>query len=188
MKNYRSLFLAVHLTLFSALILTACGSDHEETEPVADSTTGTITFSLPSGITATSASPAVVTQGQPLDMEISQKSSYTDPNGSVYTCEPKASIKLIVQQDTLYAKDLQTLISITESSDVSESGTNPRQYKTLQKFNVGGQEVIFDLAHEIYTYVNSRQTSIEMPVSLWLHLWWRHSRPRQGAPSLHRCR
>lgn len=58
---------------------------------------------------------------------------------------------------------MQTLISITESSDVSESGTNPRRCQTLQKFNVGGQEVVFDLAHEIYTYVNSSQASIEMP-------------------------
>ena len=151
-------------TICIVLLFAACGSDHEEKEPVVEpTTTGTISFTLPNGITASSTSPAVVTQGQPLDMEISQKSSYTDPNGSVYTCEPKASIKLHVKQDTLYAKDLQTLISITESSDVSEIGINPSQHKILQKFNVGGQEVVFDLAYEVYTYVNSRQTSIEMP-------------------------
>ena len=152
------------MMLASAVVFSACSKDEDKDGTAKEvAATGTIAFSLPSSVTATVAHPAVVTQGQPLDMEISQKSSYTDPNGSVYTCEPKASIKLDVKQDTLYAKDLQTLISITESSDVSESGTNPRQYKTLQKFNVGGQEVVFDLAHEIYTYVNSRQTSIEMP-------------------------
>ena len=161
-----SKFLLPTMLLAASVALSTCSKDEDkDTDAEREDTapTGSITFSLPSGITATSTSPAVVTQGQPLDMEISQKSSYTDPNGSVYTCEPKASIKLDVKQDTLYAKDLQTLISITESSDVSESGTNPRRCQTLQKFNVGGQEVVFDLAHEIYTYVNSRQASIEMP-------------------------
>ena len=164
MKNTRLVSWQLFLLIVSAYMVTACSSDNDQDpKPAVEETTGTISFTLPSGITATSTSPAMATQGQPLDMEISQKSSYTDPNGSVYTCEPKASIKLMVKQDTLYAKDLKTLVSITESSDVSESGTNPCRHQTLQKFIVGGQEVVFDLAHEVYTYVNSRQTTIEMP-------------------------
>lgn len=166
MTKVKTFFRQTVILLCGICMIIACGSDNgddekEETKDVP--VTGILSFTLPNGITATNTSPAVVTQGQPLDMEISQKSCYTDPNGSIYTCEPKANIKLIVTQDTLYAKDLQTLISVTESSDVSESGTNPRRCQTLQKFNVGGQEIVFDLAHEIYTYVNSKQTSIEMP-------------------------
>lgn len=111
-------------------------------------------------------SPAVVEQGDTLDMAISQKSSYTDPNGSVFVCEPKATIKLYAKKDTLYAKDLRTLISVTESSNESSEKavtSNLREKKTLQKFNVGGQEITFDLTHEIYNYLNSQNKNIEMP-------------------------
>lgn len=165
MKRFSYLFLRLFLILSSAYMAVACGSDHEDAEPVTvpEVTTGTISFTLPNGIAATSTSPAVATQGQPLDIAISQTSSYNDPDGSVYTCEPKASIKLNVKQDTLYAKDLQTLVGVTEKYDVSETGTSPRLHQTTQEFNVGGQLITFHLAHEIYTYVNSRQTSIEMP-------------------------
>ena len=57
--------------------------------------------------TGTASDPAVVHYGEMLSVEVSQKTSYTDPNGEVFSCEPKAVIKLSVAKDTLYAKDLQ---------------------------------------------------------------------------------
>lgn len=98
-------------------------------------------------------------------MSISQKSSYTDPYGTVFTCEPKATIELFATVDTIYAKDIETLLKINENADVTtaQSGTNPVLYTINQKFMIGDQEVVFDLGHEVYSYVNSLSNVIEMP-------------------------
>lgn len=67
--------------------------------------------------------------------------------------------------DTIYAKDLKALTAIsgTPSKQTESSGTNPVKKQTLQSFSIGGQDVLFDLSHEIYTYTNSKQKKIEMP-------------------------
>ena len=98
-------------------------------------------------------------------MAISQISKYTDPDGSVYTCEPKAAIKLFTPYDTLYVKDFQTLTTVIEKSNVaSQYNAGEKQTKKmLQTFDVGGKEVIFDVAYDIFSHVNSLQQRIEMP-------------------------
>lgn len=175
-KNHSTLWkawLKVAACAFFALAM-ACSDEGGEGDmptptppPVPDNTTGSIDFSLKGedGNSLSTQQPVQVGSEEGLELVISQKSSYTDPNGQVYTCEPKASITLEVKTDTVYAKDLKelTAISGTPGKQTESSGTNPVKKQTLQSFSIGGQDVLFDLSHEIYTYTNSKQKKIEMP-------------------------
>ena len=175
-KNHSTLWkawLKVAACAFFALAM-ACSDEGGEGDmptptppPVPDNTTGSIDFSLKGedGSSLSTQQPVQVGSEEGLELVISQKSSYTDPNGQVYTCEPKASITLEVKTDTVYAKDLKelTAISGTPGKQTESSGTNPVKKQTLQSFSIGGQDVVFDLSHEIYTYTNSKQKKIEMP-------------------------
>ena len=52
--------------------------------------------------------PAVATVSEPLEMSIIQSSSYNDPDGTVYECEPKAEIVLRASVDTVFVKDIRS--------------------------------------------------------------------------------
>ena len=112
-----------------------------------------------------STEPAVATTSEPLEMTISQSSSYTDPDGTVYECEPKAEIVLKASVDTVFVKDIKSLTTVSDDASVTSStdGENPVTYITKQSFNIGGQKVDFDLAYEVYTYYNSERKYVEMP-------------------------
>lgn len=118
-----------------------------------------------SGSGTTPEDPAVATAEEGVDMTISAKSSYNDPNGTTFTCEPKATITLSVALDTVYAKDIETLTKVIGTPKVTtgNTGTNPANYTTNQTFNVGGQNVTFNLGYEVYTHTNSKKQKIEMP-------------------------
>ena len=113
----------------------------------------------------TAESPLEVTEEEPLDVVVTQESSYTDPDGSVYTCEPKASVGVYALESRVYAKDIEALTKISENIEVNTttSGDNPVLYSTEQVFAIGGQKVVFNLSHEVFTYVNSQDKQIEMP-------------------------
>ena len=109
--------------------------------------------------------PAVATTSEPLEMSITQSSSYTDPDGTVYECEPKAEIVLKANVDTVFVKDIKSLTTVSDDVNVttSKDGENPVTHITKQSFNIGGQTVEFDLAYEVYTYYNSQKKYVEMP-------------------------
>jgi uncharacterized protein YaiE (UPF0345 family) len=109
--------------------------------------------------------PAVATTSEPLEMTISQTSSYTDPDGTVYECEPRAEIVLKADVDTVFVKDIQSLTVVSGNAVVTNSvnGVNPVTHSTKQTFSIGGQTVEFDLAYEVYTYQNSKEQNVEMP-------------------------
>ena len=164
----------VAIAMFAVVCGTFISCDKDDsTLPTPDPTTeeseGEVSFSINfsgnSSGNGSSSSPATVQQGDTLNMAISQISKYTDPDGSVYTCEPKAAIKLSTPYDTLYVKDFQTLTTVIEKSNVaSQSNDGEKQTKKiLQTFDVGGKEVIFDVAYDIFSHVNSLQQRIEMP-------------------------
>ena len=113
----------------------------------------------------TAASPISIEPGGMLNMSISQESRYTDPDGNVHTCKPVATIKLHAVADTVAASDLQTLLTLRGTPDVKTTteGSNPRRSTTVQTFAVGGQEIVFNLSHEVYTVVNSASKTVEMP-------------------------
>lgn len=111
------------------------------------------------------ADPVFVEGKDSVNVTVSQKSSYKDPDSSIYTCKPKATIKLKVLLDTVYAKDIKALKKVVGQPKVSvdNTGTNSVEYTTEQVFNVGGQSVSFNLGYEVYTHKNSNNQTIEMP-------------------------
>lgn len=163
----------IAIAMFTVVCGTFISCDKDEsTLPNPDLTEelkGEVSFSINFGGNSSgngsSSSPATVQQGDTLNMAISQISKYTDPDGSVYTCEPKAAIKLSTPYDTLYVKDFQTLTTVIEKSNVaSQYNAGEKQTKKmLQTFDVGGKEIIFDVAYDIFSHVNSLQQRIEMP-------------------------
>ena len=172
MKTNRFLWMNVLRSMFIIALCCVCwscsGEDGPEPTPPNPENVGDVSFVVNNNDntgSGTSNSPAVVERGDTLNMVVSQKSSYTDPNGTVYTCEPKATIELCAVLDTVYAKDIKTLTTVSGNPKVEskQSGDNPVQNIVKQTFNIGGQEVVFDLVHEIYTYVNSKNKKIEMP-------------------------
>lgn len=163
MRKHYSLCIYLLAALLCGITV-AC--DEDITTPTDYPTEGDIHFVLSAGGDSIGAgTPLAVAQGDTLSMTISQKSSYTDPDGTVFTCEPKATIELYATVDTIYAKDIETLLNINENAEVTtaHSGSNPVLYTINQKFMIGDQEVVFDLGHEVYSHVNSLSDVIEMP-------------------------
>lgn len=182
MNKYPRLLMAMML---SASLFTACdepiivpGNGQETETPEAPDTTdipnppapleqniqaganGAIEFTLASPDTTT-----VISSASPLTMTISQTSSYTDPDSTVYVCTPKAEIVLAISTDTVFAQNLQALTAVADNADITtaESGDNPVTHSTRQTFTIGGQTIDFDLAYEVYTYVNSLKQHVAMP-------------------------
>ncbi len=95
MKNYNLLRL-LPASLAVMLVLTlSCSEDKSadpqpiDPNPVENSD---ISFSITSGDGSnTTSGPIVAEDGNTASVSISQKSSYTDTDGEVYVCEPKAT-------------------------------------------------------------------------------------------------
>ena len=156
MNAKRLLFLVL-----TTCLLMACSSD-DKTEPVKLPTTGDITVSK-SGDTATPENPAKSEAGKPATVTLSQKASYKDPDGSVYSCEPKATVTLTTKEPTVKAKSLAELTTIQQNTTQMQKGQNPVTHQTTQTFTLGGQTLTFDLSHEVYTYTASTNQQVEMP-------------------------
>lgn len=173
-KNNKLSWLVI---LALAAMVAACGKDDDPVIPPtpqpqpqpSEGTVGELTYTAPviggGNGTGTASDPVVVHYGETLSVEVSQKTSYTDPNGEVFSCEPKAVIKLSVAKDTLYAKDLQALFDHNESKSnpTTSTANDKKTVQQLQTFNVGGNEITFDHAYDIYTHVNSLGKSVELP-------------------------
>ena len=112
-----------------------------------------------------SESPIIVESGQPLNMVLRQQSSYTDPDGTVITRDPAATISIKAKMDTLVAKDIKALTAMNGNPKMqySSTGTSPLLNKVVETFDIGGQEITFDLGYEIYSIVNSESNTVEMP-------------------------
>jgi len=132
-----------------------------------DGSTCEISFSLTSDGSGSGSlsEPAVCHGTTPLHFTITQTSTYTDVDGSRYTCSPKATVTLQASEDTLLVRDLQTLVTVNASPDAQRSttGSNPVEHHAVQTFDIGGQKITFDLMHEVYTHVNAAGKTIEMP-------------------------
>lgn len=180
-KSLCSLLLSQHdvsvaLTLLVALVMvSSCGSDNTDDpkpnpDPIVPSEkTGNISFDIPipEGIgDGSMSSPLRIEKGQSLDITITQKSEYKDPDGSTFTCEPKAHIAVNTLADTIKAANVTELTAIIGNGyeiKTDTEGTDPLRKTNLQTFKIGQQNVVFDLSHEVFTYINSRKEKIEMP-------------------------
>lgn len=160
MKKTTSMILAV-----LAIMMAGCSkSDDNNMGPnVPDNQYGTITYKQ-SGGDATKENPAVATKGNPVNITLSQKSVYEDTDGKTFTCEPKATIKMTVNQDTVKANTLADLLEIkTNNTNGVTTNNNPSVVQQKQDFNIGDLTVSFDMSHEIYTHRNAKGKDIEMP-------------------------
>lgn len=159
------------LVFLAAFALVSCGDDnHASPDPTPTDEKGEVSFEISTeGGTGsgTGTSPIEVAQGDTLGMTISQKSKYTDSEGTVFECEPKASIRLFAELDTVYADKLEQLTAIQEKAEVqtSQEGQSPVTNRTLQKFQIGSQSVQFDLSYETYTYATA-DGNVEMPYAM----------------------
>lgn len=172
MKSIRMRGLAECLLVFlAAFALASCGDDTPASpDPTPTDEKGEVSFEISSeggAGSGTSTSPIEISQGDTLNMTISQKSKYTDSDGSVFECEPKAAIRLFAELDTVYADKLEQLTDIQEKAEVqtSQEGKSPVTNKTLQIFRIGSQSVQFDLSYEIYSYTTA-DGNVEMPYAM----------------------
>ena len=113
--------------------------------------------------TGSPADPIVVGKGGTYSMTVSQRCTYTDPDGTAIVREPRASMSLAMTRDTVVCRDLKELTAMKDNIKTADSGSSPLQKNTVQTFNIGGQEIVFNMAYEIYRIVNSAGKTIEMP-------------------------
>lgn len=157
------------LACFLSYSLCSCSSDNDATTSAdPDAGKGHIDMVIDTGGgkgDGSSESPIIVEMGQTLNMVLSQQSSYTDPNGTVIMREPAATISVKAKMDTLYAKDIKALTYMKGNPKMqfSSTGTSPLLKQVVETFDIGGQEITFDLGYEIYSIVNSESNTIEMP-------------------------
>ena len=154
---------------FLGFCLCSCSKDNDAIEPTApDAGKGHIDVVIDTGGAngdGSSESPIIVKSGKPLNMVLRQQSSYTDPDGTIITREPAATISVNAKMDTLFAKDIKELTAMNGNPKMqsSSTGTSPLLNKVVETFEIGGQEITFDLGYEIYSIVNSESKTVEMP-------------------------
>ena len=170
MKTKNFFWRAVHMCMVAmmACVISCSSEDPIIPEPTPTPNNGEVAFEISNegGTgTGTSTSPAEVSKGDTLNMVISQKSSYTDSDGTVFECEPKATIELFAKLDTVYVEELSQLTNVQDKSEVqtSKEGQDPVVNGINQKFLIGEQYVNFDLAYEVYNYRTVDGQTIEMP-------------------------
>lgn len=153
-----------------ALLLTACSSGSDDPEvptptPVTPTPTATLTFSVTANDgMGTAAQPFTATPGQSLNATLSQTVTYTDDSGQQQTVSPKATIAATVETDTIRAADLAALTKLTEQNPkTSTEGSNPKTATRQQTFDIGGQQITFNLSHEIYSYTTASGQQTELP-------------------------
>ena len=170
MKTKNFFWRAVHMCMVAmmACVISCSSEDPIIPEPTPNPNNGEVAFEISNegGTgTGTSTSPAEVSKGDTLNMVISQKSKYTDSDGTVFECEPKATIELFAHLDTVYVDDLSQLTNVQETPETQTEaeGKDPVVNKINQKFLIGEQYVNFDLAYEVYEYVTVDGKTVEMP-------------------------
>ena len=159
--------------VLTTCLLMSCSSDDPENNggvkpvptPTPSGANATITFSVSSDNgQGTAVQPFTASPGKPLNATLSQTVTYTDAQGQKQTVEPKATIAATVKTDTIHAADFAALTKLTQPQPktVTKAG-NPKTATQQQLFNIGGQEITFDLSHEIYSYTNGSSQDIELP-------------------------
>lgn len=167
MKRYHHLY-----TLLAVVLLCGISLSCDETNPWGDTppaevpANGTVDFGIQLGGDSIDISVPITIDrpSDTLSITIGQQSSYTDPDGTVYTCEPRATITLYSLADTIHAEDIAALTTVAGATATTEqSGSNPVLHTAKQTFTIGGQELALDLGYEVYTYTNSQSSTVEMP-------------------------
>lgn len=159
--------------VLTTCLLISCSSDDPENNggvkpvptPTPSGTNATITFSVSSDNgQGTAVQPFTASPRKPLNATLSQTVTYTDAQGQKQTVEPKATIAATVKTDTIHAADFAALTKLTQPQPKTDTKAgNPKTATQQQLFNIGGQEITFDLSHEIYSYTNGSSQDVELP-------------------------
>ena len=159
--------------VLTTCLLMSCSSDDPENNggvkpvptPTPSGANATITFSVSSDNgQGTAVQPFTASPGKPLNATLSQTVTYTDAQGQKQTVEPKATIAATVKTDTIHAADFAALTKLTQPQPKTDTKAgNPKTATQQQLFNIGGQEITFDLSHEIYSYTNGSSQDVELP-------------------------
>ena len=92
--------------------------------------------------------------GGELSVVINQTSTYAKEDGTVvYTSEPKATIKLKTNSETVEVDDSSLLEDLAQVGDVASEvdGDNPLTYIVAKSFKSCNQIFDFEIAYEVYT-------------------------------------
>ena len=159
--------------VLTTCLLMSCSSDEPENNggvkpvptPTPSGANATITFSVNSDNgQGTAVQPFTASPRKPLNAILSQTVTYTDAQGQKQTVEPKATIAATVKTDTIHAADFAALTKLTQPQPKTDTKAgNPKTATRQQLFNIGGQEITFDLSHEIYSYTNGSSQDVELP-------------------------
>lgn len=159
--------------VLTTCLLISCSSDDPENNggvkpvptPTPSGANATITFSVSSDNgQGTAVQPFTASPRKPLNATLSQTVTYTDAQGQKQTVEPKATIAATVKTDTIHAADFAALTKLTQPQPKTDTKAgNPKTATRQQLFNIGGQEITFDLSHEIYSYTNGSSQDVELP-------------------------
>ncbi len=165
--------LAAAIAVTIAFGFAACNEEPEQSkteEPKTeepDTPTGKLseaTFHLDAN-TATAEHPAVVTADSPANLSMSLTSTYTDPDGSTFAADVKATVQLTTQDTTVSAASIDDLLRISQKigEDTSTTQGETTTVTTPQTFTIGGQTITFALSREMILHKNSRGETVTMP-------------------------
>ncbi len=166
---------AISFFCFASALFTACGDDEAEpkpgteqpqqgTTPDQEGKVGAVTLTLENQ-TATTANPAVVSSSTPTTVDMSLASTYTEPDGTTFQAQPKASVHLSVDADTIRGVDVADVIAISRIKDTDNQQTQGEIVTTQveQQYAIGKQTVRFNISYERIDHHNTAGRVVTLP-------------------------
>lgn len=167
----RNFWIAVIAALFLSGGFTSCGDDELDVTPVENNNNNNNNGEVKAVVltlddkTATAENPAVASAATPTTVEMSLASTYTEPNGTTFRAEPKASVKLTVEKDIIHAANLAELVSISRTKDTDSQHTDGEVITTQaeQHYALGGQTIRFQMSSERIDHRNTAGKTVTLP-------------------------
>lgn len=166
---------AISFFCFASALFTACGDDEAEpkpgteqpqqgTTPDQEGKVGAVTLTLDNQ-TATTANPAVVSSSTPTTVDMSLASTYTEPDGTTFQAQPKASVHLAVDADTIRGVDVADVVAISRIKDTNSQQTQGEIVTTQveQHYAIGKQTVRFNISYERIDHHNTAGKVVTLP-------------------------
>ena len=166
---------AISFFCFASALFTACGDDEAEpkpgteqpqqgTTPDQEGKVGAVTLTLDNQ-TATTENPAVVSSSTPTTVNMSLASTYTEPDGTTFQAQPKASVHLAVDADTIRGTNVADVVAISRTKDTDNQQTQGETVTTQveQHYAIGQQTVRFNISYERIDHHNTAGKVVTLP-------------------------
>lgn len=175
--NTFAVLLVILFCCFSSALIIACGNDEVEPEteqpqpqdtPDDEGQVEAVTLTLDDQ-TATIDNPAEVSSSTPTTVEMSLASTYTEPDGTSFQAQPKASVHLSVDADTIRGVDIADVLAISRTKDTDSQQTQGETLTTQmeQHYAIGQQKVRFNISYERIDHLNTAGKVVTLP---YMHL------------------